>query len=216
VPADALAVPPTLSAVGQVSRHPTASFSAPRADLATIYIATKPDRATDGRFLEENIKTLDILTDSELQSRRWVSESQLDPGSYWMMMRASPDFDACYIVGTGTYDPACADGFSNVQTLAIPKPTTRYAAAVTVYKFLSEASLRVAARPLGERRPYRVCYRLATGRTRCLVGTLRGFDWNSGATDSLTVTTRGLPRLATFSWFVGGKRVAVKRVLIRR
>jgi hypothetical protein len=63
----ALAVPPTLRAVGQENRHPTASFSAPRADTGTIYIATKPDRATDGSFLDENVKTLDSLTDSELQ-----------------------------------------------------------------------------------------------------------------------------------------------------
>jgi hypothetical protein len=63
LPAGALAVPPTLSSVGQENRHPTASFSAPRADSATIYFATKPkpDRATDGRFLDENVKTLDIL-----------------------------------------------------------------------------------------------------------------------------------------------------------
>jgi hypothetical protein len=145
-----------------------------------------------------------------------VSESQVDPGTYWVMLRVFPDFDACYIVDTGTFDPACADGFSNVQTLVVPVPTTRYAAGVTVFRFIRQASLRLIGKPLGERRPYRVCYRLATGRTRCLVGTLKGFDWNSRATDTLTVTTRGLPQFTTFSWFVGGKRVAVKRVLIRR
>jgi hypothetical protein len=45
---------------------------------------------------------------------------------------------------------------------------------------------------------------------------LDGYDWNSSASDTLTVTTRGLPLRTTFSWFVGGKRVALKRVLIRR
>jgi hypothetical protein len=215
LPADALAVPPTLSAVGQASRHPTASFSAPRADMGTIYIATKPDRASDGRFLEENVKTVDILTDSELQSGRWVSESQLDPGTYSVMLQALPDFDACYIGGPSVYDPACANGFSGVLPLAIPEPTTRYAGGVTVYRFLHQASLRLTARPLGERRPYRVCYRLRSGRTRCLIGALKGFDWNGSATDTLTVTTRSLRLRTTFSWFVGGKRVAVKRVLIR-
>jgi hypothetical protein len=216
VPAAAVAVLPTLSSVGQANRHPTATFSAPRADSATIYFATKPDRATDGRFLDENVKTLDILTDSELQAGRWVSESQLDPGTYWAILRASPDFNACYIFGTGTYDPACADGFSNVQTLVVPEPTIRYAAGVTVYRFLHQASLRLTARPLGERRVYRACYRLRTGRTRCLTGSLDGYDWNSSAADTLTVSTRGLPLLNTFSWYVGGKRVAVKRLLIRR
>ena len=216
LPADGLAVPPTLSAVGQENRHPTASFSAPRADTGTIYISTKPDRASDGSFLTENVKTVDILADSELQAGRWVSESQLDPGTYWVMLQALPDFNACYIFDTGTYDPACANGFSTVQTLAVPVPTIRYAAGVTVYRFLHQASLRLTARPLGERRPYRACYRLRSGRTRCLTGTLDGFDWNSSANDTLTVTTRGLPLRTTFSWFVGSKRVAIKRVLIRR
>lgn len=216
IPADAVAVPPTLSAVGQENRHPTASFSAPRAGTATISISTKPDRATDGNFLTENVETVDLLTDSELQSGRWLSENQIDPGTYWVMLQASPDFDACYIGGPELFDPACANGFSNVQQLSNPEPTTRYAAGVTVYRFIRQASLRLIAKPLGERRPYRVCYRLVTGRTRCLNGTLKGFDWNGAATDTLTVTTRGLPRLTTFSWFVGAKRVAVRRVVVRR
>jgi hypothetical protein len=36
----AAAVPPFLGAVSQQDRHPSASFSAPRADFATIYLAT--------------------------------------------------------------------------------------------------------------------------------------------------------------------------------
>jgi hypothetical protein len=51
----------------------------PRADSASIYVSTKPDRATDGSFLTENIKSLDIVTDSEIQSGQWLSETQLDP-----------------------------------------------------------------------------------------------------------------------------------------
>ena len=70
LPSAALAMPPTLGAVTQQDRHPSASFSAPRADFATVYLATKPDRATDGSFLQENIKEADLLTDSELQSGR--------------------------------------------------------------------------------------------------------------------------------------------------
>lgn len=42
-------------------------FSAPGADSATIYLATEPDRATDGGFLQENIKDLDFLTTDEIQ-----------------------------------------------------------------------------------------------------------------------------------------------------
>lgn len=213
---EALAVPPTLSAVGQVNRHPTASFSAPRADSVTVYIATKPDRATDGAFLDENVKDVDVLTDSELQAGRWVSESQLDPGSYWVMLNAIPDFDTCYVGGPNTYDPGCANGYSNLQMLLVPEPTSRYAASVTVYQFIHQASLRLTVKPLGELRAYRVCYQLANRKMRCVVGTLRGYDWNSSASDTLNVNTRGLPLRTTFSWFVGGKRVAAKTALIRR
>jgi hypothetical protein len=219
----AAAVSPNLRAVGQQDRHPVAIFDAPHADFATIYLATKPDRATDGRFLEENIKELDLLTDSEIQSGRWVDESQLDPGNYWVLLRASPDFEACYIYDTGGFDPACADGFSNVLTLSIPVPATRYRAGVTVYRGLGEVSLRLTASPLGEKRPYRVCYRLRTGRSRCVHGTLDGYDWNSSADDTLSVSTRSLPTIVTFSWYVTAgpgslgpaKRVATKRVRVR-
>src|SRR6266508_2285727 len=123
----AKAVPPTLSSISHQDRHPVATFSAPRADFATIYLASKPDRATDGSFLEENVKALDILTDSEIQSGQWSDESQIDPGSYWVMLRAFPDFDSCYLFESARYDPSCADGFSNVLTLVIPKPPVRYA-----------------------------------------------------------------------------------------
>ena len=217
------AVPPTLRTVGQQDRHPVAIFDAPHADDATIFLATQPDRATDGRFLDENIKALDFLTDSEIQTGRWVGESQLDPGNYWVMLLASPDFNSCYIIDTGEYDPACANGFSNVVTLTIQEPAIRYRASVTVYRYLGQASLRLIATPLGEKRPYRVCYRLSSGRRRCLIRSLAGYDWNSSAEGRLTISTRSLPRFATFSWYVGGfptglgpvKLVATKRVRIR-
>jgi hypothetical protein len=44
--------------VSQQNRHPSATFSAPGADDATIYFASKPDRARDGGFLRKNIKKL--------------------------------------------------------------------------------------------------------------------------------------------------------------
>jgi len=44
---------------------------------------------------------------------------------------------------------------------------------------------------------------------------LDGFDWNSSADDTLTVSTRNLLRITSFSWHVGATRVAVKRVRIR-
>jgi len=214
-PGAALAQPPTLSGVSQQDRHPSATFSAPRADFVSIYLASKPDRATDGSFLQENIKELDALTDSEVQSGRWVDESQIDPGTYWVLLRASPDFDACYIFDTGGFDPTCADGFSNVLTLTVPKPPVRYTARVTAYRYSRIASLDLTAKPLGERVPYRVCYRLKRGSTGCLNGVLEGYDWNSSATDNLTVNTRALGAMTTFSWYVNGTRVASKRVRTR-
>ncbi len=209
----AQAVPPTLSSVTHQDRHPTVSFSAPRADFATIYLASKPDRATDGSFLQENIKELDLLTDSEIQSGRWSDENQIDPGTYWVILRASPDFESCYI-GSGSFDPACADGFSNVLTLVVPKPPIRYRAAVTAYRFINRAYLALSATPLGETVPYRVCYRLKSRRPQCLKGTLDGYSWDSPGTDSLTVNTRNLAAVTTFTWYVAGKAVATKRARV--
>ena len=44
---------------------------------------------------------------------------------------------------------------------------------------------------------------------------LDGYSWDSSAKDTLSVSTRNLPNVATFTWFVGGTRVAAKRVRIR-
>jgi hypothetical protein len=180
-----------------------------------IYLASKPDRATDGSFLQENVKERDLMTISEIQSGQWSDENQIEPGTYWVMLRAFPDFIACYLSESGTYDPACADGFSNVLTLVVPRPLVRYAARVTTYRDLAEVSLRLIATPLGERMPYRVCYRMKNGKTRCLSGALDGYDWNSSADDTLSVSTRNLPRITTFAWYVSGKKVVSKRVRLR-
>ena len=214
--AAALGVPPTLSSVGVQDRHPLARFSAPKSDFATIELATRPDRATDGSFLSENVKVFDLLTDSEIQAGSWVYESQVDPGTYYAMLRASPDFDACWIFDQGAYDLSCAEGYSSVVPLTVPRPTSRYTGSATVLRFLKRVELRLAVTPLGERLPYRVCYRLTTKQRRCLVGTVDGFDWNSGASDTLSVTTRRLGRVTTFTWFVGARAVAVKRVRTTR
>jgi hypothetical protein len=212
----ASAVAPTLSSVTVQTRHPSATFSVPRADSASIYFSTKPDRATDGSFLTENIKSLDILTDSEIQSGQWRFENQLDPGTYWVMMRASPDFSSCWnFEAFGGYDPACANGYSNVLTLEVPKPTSRYRPRVTAYRNIRRAILELTATPLGETRPYRVCYRTLARRTVCVRGTLDGFSWNSPATDLVTINTRLLPTLTTFNWHVGTTKVATKRARVR-
>src|SRR3954447_9812761 len=104
----AAADPPILASVGSQARHPTATFSAPKADHGVIEIATRPDRATDGDFLDENVVAFDIFTDAELQAGRWLNGSQLDPGVYYVMIRADADFDQCYRED-GTFDPSCAN-----------------------------------------------------------------------------------------------------------
>lgn len=166
-------------------------------------MATKPDRSTDGRFLSENVRHTDFLTDSEIQSGSWLYEDQIDPGTYHVMLNADPDFGSCYRTDTGTYDPACANGYSAVATLVIPKPSSRYSVRVRRYRFVP-LDLIIRATPLGEDRPYRVCYRLKSRRRVCLRGTLNGYSWNSGAEDTLDVSTRNLATFTTFTWSVAG------------
>src|SRR5690348_5589214 len=118
----AQAATPTLLGVGQQSRHPTATFTMPGADYATVSVATQPDRATDGNFLQENIKDFDILTTDEIQSGSWLGESQLDPGTYYVLLGAD-DYDC-------SGDPTCSNAFSNMLSLTIPKPKERFRGSV--------------------------------------------------------------------------------------
>jgi hypothetical protein len=212
--APAAAVAPTLS-VTAADRRPQASFSAPRADDVTIYFASKPDRATDGRFFNENVETLDSMTDDEIANGRWVSESRLDPGTYYVMLRASPDFDRCYISETGDYDPACANGYSNVARLTVPKPPTRYTARAEVLSYAGVVHATLRASRLGENRAYRVCYRAVTRVQRCTRGTLVGYSWDSATDDLLRLSTRLMPNRTTLTWWVGTRRVAVRVVRVR-
>jgi hypothetical protein len=218
----AAAAPPVLTAVGEQGRHPTATFSAPRADFATIYIATKPDRATDGRFLDENVVDLDILTQSEIQAGRWLYESRLDPGVYHVLLRASPNFEACWITDIGGFDPACADGFSEVRTLAIPRPRVVYRVAVAQDRssWYLRLNLTLNATPIGRAAiAYRVCWRQATrpvGRlvNRCARSRLPGYGWNLPTSSRVTISALPLQRRTTFSWFVGTRRVGVRTVVL--
>jgi hypothetical protein len=208
--AGAQAVPPTLTSVGQENRHPTAVFSAPRASDAAFFVATKPDQSTDGRFLMENVKTIDVLTDSEIQNGRWLGEAQLAPGKYYVMLESIADFASCFVSATGTMDPTCAAGLSSPATLVVPKPVSRYA--VRVRRYSDELSFTLTARPLGERRAYRLCYQLRSKRKACMRGSLDGFDWNSPESDTLDVSTRNLARVTTFTWHVAGRVVLRKTV----
>lgn len=212
--APASAVAPTLS-VSAADRRPQATFSTPFADSATIYFASKPDRATDGQFFTENVETLDSVTDDELAAGRWVSESRLDPGRYYVMLRASPDFDRCYLFDSGGYDPACADGYSNVATLTVPKPVSRYTASAQVLRFVGVVHASLRATQLGEKRAYRVCYLSTARKQRCTGGTLTGYSWDAAASDTLSLSTRFMPTLTTLTWWVGARKVATKAVRVR-
>jgi hypothetical protein len=211
----AAAVPPTLLTVGTQALHPTATFSAPKSDDVVIQIASKPDRASSGEFLTENVVVFDLLADSEIQTGRWLYESQIDPGTYYVLLRASPDFDLCYLIDSGTYDPSCADGYSAMQTLTIPRPAIRYGASVRHYVYLSNVDLTITAVPLGQKMPYRVCYRTAARRRVCLDGVISGYSWTSSASDTRSVNRRNLRTVTTFTWYVEGRAVVTKRARVR-
>jgi hypothetical protein len=123
-------------------------------------------------------------------------------------LNATPDFDTCYRLDLGDYDPGCANGYSNMVTLTVPRPTVHYSIAVTDYSFLKRVSLRLTATPLGVVMPYKACYLTKAKAHRCVAGKLNGFSWNSAADDSLDISTRNLGPSTLFTWFVAGNAVA--------
>lgn len=209
----ALAAPPTIISVSQQARHPIVAFSAPKSDHVVIEIASKPERGSDGSFFSENQVEFEVMTDSEVAAGRWLSESQIDPGTYYVLVRASPDFDLCY--QDGGFDPSCADGYSAMATLVVPRPAVRYVVGATRQSYSAAVTLSISATPLGEKLPYRVCYLTKARKRLCLRDTLAGYSWNSGASERLTVSTRLLATYTTFSWFVGTRVIGSKRIRVR-
>jgi hypothetical protein len=200
--AAAASQPPTLLNVSQQNRHPSATFSMPGADDATIYFADKPDRASDGSFLQENVKYLDFFTTDEIQSGSWTYESQIDPGTYYVMVQAT-DYDC---IG----QPPCIDGYSNMLTLSVPKPHQTYRGSVDVLHYAHIVYLTLRVNPLGEPLPYKVCWRLRSGKRRCVSGKVEGYSWDDSASDELSVRLRGMKKRTTFVWYVQGHKVAAK------
>jgi hypothetical protein len=176
--------PPTLLTVSQQNRHPSATFSMPGADAAEIYFANKPDRASDGGFLRENVKALGLLATNEIRRGSWSFEDQLDPGTYYVMMLAT-DYDC---IG----QPDCIWGYSNMLTLSIPKPRPTYCAAVEVLHYVHIVQLTLRVTPLGESLPYKVCWQLKTNSRRCVSGRVAGYSWNSSAKGQVSVPLRGM------------------------
>ena len=160
------AAPPPLLSVGQEDRHPTATYSLPGVDDATVYMAASPDRSSDGRFLSENIADLDILTADEIAAGSWLYETQLDPGTYYLMLRAS-DYEC-------SEDPDCIDGYSNVLALTIPLPTLTASGAKSIVR-------RALARKFGAGyeqgfgKRIKSCRRLSRLSFKC-----RGISWVIG------------------------------------
>jgi hypothetical protein len=108
------------------------STEAERPGLLGAHLA----QASSTKYSARVIETLDLLTDAERQAGRWEYESQPDSGTYYVMLRASPDFDLCWNDDQGAYDPSCADGLSSVLPLVVPQPAPRYAASAKVVRFL--------------------------------------------------------------------------------
>jgi len=201
-PAPAPAKPPTLLTVSQQHRHPSATFSAPGADDATIYFASKPDRARDGGFLRKNIKKLDLLGSVEIRRGSWSFEDQLDPGTYYMMMDAI-DYDC---IG----QPGCIGGYSNMLKLTVPKPPQTYGGSVDVLHHVHIVHLTLRVTPLGESLPYQVCWQLISRRRSCVSGRVAGYSWNSSAASRVSIRLRGMKARTKFIWYVGGHAVAAK------
>ena len=132
-----------------------------------------------------------------------------------MLLRASPDFSLCYLYDSGTFDPSCADGYSTMQTLNVPRPPIRYGASVQHYVYLNNVDLTITAVPLGQKLPYRVCYRTKAGGRVCLGGVIAGYSWSSSASDTRSVNRRNLRTITTFTWYVEGRPVVSKRARVR-
>lgn len=214
----AIAAPPRITSVASEDRHPVVRFSAPRADYVTVDVAKSPARATDGSFLSENIADSDFLTDSEARAGVWKDDSQLDPGTYYVLLKASAE-SSCVSFPPPNYDevvnPACANGWSEMATLVVPRPSQRWRATGQRYTYLKQIEFTTTLTPAGDNVPYRICWRTKAKKSRCLSGTVEGYDWNSAASDTLSIRTVGLATRTTFTWYIRGQKVGSWRVRVR-
>ncbi len=216
---EASAAKPQVIALGQQNRHPTMTFSAPRAEDVSVRFARSADRATDGNFLSENVVDVDFLTRDEIQSGTWLEEDQLDPGKYFVLLTASAE-SSCYSEPPPNYDlvvdPACANGFSDLATLDIPKPPQRFNVKVEQLRYIRIIYLTLTVTPLGEHLPYKVCWQRKPKRRVCVSSTVSGYDWNSAADDMVRISSRALPSRTTFTWYVASRAVVSKTVRVLR
>ena len=104
----ALAAPPVLLTVGQVSQHPTATWSLPAGvEAHVVEVATTPATGSDGYFFSETLKAFSVPQPTDTS---WTYTFQIDPGTYYV-----------HVAGFDTTCMACpVREFSNVLTLIIP------------------------------------------------------------------------------------------------
>lgn len=215
LPAAATAIAPTIVGAAEFDRRPVVWFTAPSASSVTVTIASKPYRATDGSFFTENIAMTHWMTEFEIATGTWTSNTRLDPGTYWAMVDASPSFDSCYMWDLGYYRYDCADGRSLPVMFTVPRPAVRWTTSSRRYAFFQEVNLTLRASRLGENVPYRVCWLNARKIRKCRVGVVDGYSWDSPASDTIELRTGGMSRWTRFTWTVRGRVVASKLVRTR-
>lgn len=106
----ASAAPPVLLTVGDVSQHPTATWSLPSGVQAQVVeVATSPTTGSDGYFFFENVEAFSV---PQATDTSWTYGFQLAPGTYYV-----------HVAGYDTTCGACpVREFSNVLTLVIAAP----------------------------------------------------------------------------------------------
>ena len=182
---------PVLRGVTELNRHPSATFHAPGAEFATIHFSLSPTTASDGRFLAEDIKLSDMFTGAEIARGAWSSEEQIDPGNYYVAIRASSYCEP---------EQTCAEGPSNIMQVTVPEPEPDVRTSISVLRYVRTIYLNIKLEPYGGRQPYRVCWRTKTRRRRCMRGVVDGYSWNAAASDTVEIALRGMARKTTFTW----------------
>jgi hypothetical protein len=211
LPGVALAQIPSLESVSQQGGHVSITFSAPDADFVTVHVASSPEQGSDGAFFSENIVQTDILTDDEIASASWLSDQRLNPGQYWVSVDATPDLETC-MLDDGSISPSCADGYSNVETITIPRPTTRYRAFESdMFANIGIVYVDLKATPLGDNEDVKLCYRVTVHERsvrRCLNRQLDGYDWSDSVDDTARLSTRGMAKREVFTWSLASRAIA--------
>ncbi len=199
-----------LKNVSQKDLRLSVTFSAPGAGGVTIFVAKGPQQ-NDGSFLTANLADVGVLTADQIAAGVWTEQSPLAPGRYWVMVGANPDYTTCQL-DDGTISPTCSSGDSNVDSVTVAPPVTRYLGSVVSKRAGSGAiSLRLTATPLGVPEAVKLCYRITVRKRqlkRCLNRHLSGVDWSKPVDDVVRLSTTGMSKHESFTWTLAGRTVA--------